>query len=624
MCGIAGYVLTRGPVDNGARLQAMGDSIRHRGPDGEGFHFAASASGAAVGLAHRRLAIIDLVTGDQPMIHPETGAALVFNGEIYNFGELRTELEALGHVFRTQSDTEVLLNAYVEWGTEAAKRLRGMFAFALWDPASDRLVLGRDPFGKKPLYLYEDGDKLLFGSEPKALLAFGIETRLDRASIGEFLSFKYVPGPHTLFAGIRKLMPGTIAVWREGTLVETSYFIPPYGTKPEKRMQLEAGFEEFGRLLDESVRIRMVSDVPYGAFLSGGIDSSALVALMSDHTTSPVNTFAVGFEEARYSELEYAKLVAERFSTRHTELTVRADDLIEHIPTLIDHSDGPIGEASNIPIYLLSREAARSVKMVLTGEGSDELLGGYPRDSVERFVGTYQHLVPGALHRGLVQPMVDRLPSRFWRLRPLAAALGERDFAGRMQDWLGGEDRGSQQRLLRQSLPERALDPTPFTPDPGRTPLERILYFEQRSWLPDNLLERGDRLTMAASIEGRMPFMDTQLAALLARLPDAARIKGFTRKVMLRRLMRDRLPSVILNRPKLGFRVPVAEWFRGTMRSYVRDTLGIAGGLVETIFDRSAVERVLVAHETGARNNEKLIWMLLNLQLFQQRFRLAA
>jgi asparagine synthase (glutamine-hydrolysing) len=624
MCGIAGFIVSGRAPDVERRLKRMADSIRHRGPDGEGFFHDVCDGSYTVGLAHRRLAIIDLATGEQPMVHQSAGVTLIFNGEIYNFDILRGELETRGHRFRTRSDTEVLLNAYVEWGPDCVRRLRGMFAFALWDHPRRRLMLARDHFGKKPLYIHESRGRLLFGSEIKALLAYGdLRPALDRPSIADYLVYRYVPGPHTLFAGILKLMPGSYALWEHGRLVHRSYYTPPYGLSPGRDAPIDDPVGSFARELSTSVQIRMVSDVPYGAFLSGGIDSSAIVALMSRHSAKPINTFSVGFREARYSELPYARLVAQQFATRHCELLVSAEDLMQHLPKLIEHSDAPVAEASNIPIYLISREAAKSVKMVLTGEGSDELLGGYPKHSAERLTGAYQAFIPGWLHRRTVEPMTNLLPYGFRRLKIMMAAMGIREARERLPRWLGALSFAERDRLLVAGLERRVPDPRPFLASGARSALERMLYFDQTSWLPDNLLERGDRITMAASIEARMPFMDSELTALVARLPDRWRIRGWTQKYLLRRAMRDVLPRQVLARPKVGFRVPVNEWFRGSMRGFVRDHVTGPGTLARQLFRSQEVERVLQEHEGGRQNHEKLIWTLLNLELFQRQFHLG-
>ena len=625
MCGIAGFILTGNLRDAERRLRAMADSVRHRGPDGEGYAlFSVGEHRYTVGFAQRRLAIIDLLTGEQPMTHQQAGVTLIFNGEIYNFKELRQELEARGERFRTRSDTEVLLNAYVAWGPGCVNRLRGMFAFALWDHPRRRLMLARDHFGKKPLYLYERDGVVLFGSEIKALLAFGaVAPELDRASIADYLVYRYVPAPHTLFAGVRKLMPGSYALWENGRFKETNFYTPPYGEEPEAGPPIADPVATFREKLDEAVRLRMVSDVPFGAFLSGGIDSSTIVALMTRHSAQPINTFAVGFREARYSELHYARLVAEKFATRHVEVVVSADDLMQHLPTLIEHGDAPVADPSNIPLYLISCAAAKSVKMVLTGEGSDELLAGYPKHSAERFVALYQRIMPAVLHRRLVEPLTHLLPYEFRRVKIMAAAIGLRDPRERLPRWLGALSFSECDRLLDNSVPRRPVDAQPFAASPRRSALERMLYFDQTSWLPDNLLERGDRISMAASIEARMPFMDTELAALVARLPDSWRIRGLVQKYILRTAMADILPTVILGRPKVGFRVPVNEWFRGPMRSFIRDHIGGQRSLCRELCDRRQIEQVLSEHESGRQNHEKLLWTLVNLELFQERYALG-
>jgi asparagine synthase (glutamine-hydrolysing) len=626
MCGIAGFILPGQPKDAGRRLQAMTDRIAHRGPDGEGFFVQSTADGAhTVGLGHRRLAIIDLVTGDQPITHQSAGVTLIFNGEIYNFQDLRRELEGKGHRFRTTSDTEVLLAAYVEWGPQAVSRLRGMFAFALWDEKRQRLVLARDHFGKKPLFIHERGGALFFASEIKAILAFGeMSPALDRASLADYFVYRYVPAPHTLFAGVRKLMPGSYAVWQDGVLSEAEFFRPPYGEAPEiDAAPVADPLAAFAATLEQAVRIRMVSDVPYGAFLSGGLDSSAIVALMSRHSEQPINTFSVGFGEARYSELPYAAAVAKQFRTRHTELVVAADDLMRHLPMLIDHQDAPVAEASNIPIYLISQAAAKSVKMVLTGEGSDELLAGYPKHSAERFAALYQRLVPEGAHRAIVAPVLNALPYRFRRIKIMAASIALRDPVERMARWMGASTFAERDKLLAGVSERHPAEPWPFAADRRRSALESALFFDQTSWLPDNLLERGDRITMAASLEARMPFMDIELARLMARLPDRWRIRGFTQKFILREAMKNILPREILARPKVGFRVPINEWFRGSMRAYVRELIDAPGSLTRTLCDRPTVDRTLAEHESGRQNHEKLIWTLLNLELFQRQFQVS-
>jgi asparagine synthase (glutamine-hydrolysing) len=624
MCGIAGWIDRAAAGTPGEVLDRMTDAIAHRGPDGAGGFHGNSRDGAwRVALGHRRLAIIDLEGGVQPMVAAGGETAIVFNGEIYNFQELKRELEALGHRFATNSDTEVLLAAYRQWGADCLGRLRGMFAFAIWDAARDRLFLARDRFGKKPLYLYEDGGTLVFGSEIKALLAHPqVPAELDRRSVVEYLYWRYVPGPHTLFRGIRKLAPGCFAQWDKGRLHEACWYTPPdAGERPRNGVQPDV-VDAFTELLDECVRIRMVSDVPFGAFLSGGLDSSTVVALMARHSSQPINTFSVGYRESRYSELRYARMVAEAFGTNHHELVIRAEDVIEELPTLIGFRDAPVAEPADVPIFRLSVEARRSVKMVLTGEGSDELIGGYPKHWFEPYVAMYQRVMPAPAHGGLLEPLITLLPYGFRRIKTVAKSFALRDPHQRLPRWFGALSPAEVAKLAALDAPERPLDPRPFRVAKLQSPLRRILFFDQTSWLPDNLLERGDRMTMAASIEARMPFMDHELAAFLARLPDRYRVRGLTGKWLLRQAMADKLPKVVLDRPKVGFRVPVNEWFQTRLRGWVHDLLLGPASATRDWYRRDALGRLIDLHVSGRQNNEKALWMLVSLELFQRKYQL--
>ncbi|MGE5478450.1 MAG: asparagine synthase (glutamine-hydrolyzing) [Bacteroidales bacterium] len=625
MCGIAGWIdRETTPIGPGV-IEAMTNAIAHRGPDGAGRWDGVAGSGRwRLSLGHRRLAIIDLEGGVQPMVEAGERAVLVFNGEIYNFVELRAELEAAGHAFRTHSDTEVLLAAYLHWGADCVQRLRGMFAFALWDAARERLFLARDRFGKKPLYLWQDGDgALVFGSEIKALLAHPrVPAELDRASVAEYLAWRYVPGPHTLFAGIRKLPPASWAMWEHGHLTEASYWSPPdAGDRPVKAVAADP-VGDFTELLDECVRIRMVSDVPFGAFLSGGLDSSAVVALMSRHSALPINTFSVGYAEANYSELKYARMVADHFRTNHHELVIAADDIIADLPRLTRFRDAPVAEPADVPIHRLSRAARETVKMVLTGEGSDELLGGYPKHRAEPLVAAYHRLMPGPLHRFVVEPLVGALPYGFRRVKTVAKALSLRDPRQRLPAWFAALSPAGAAKLLALDVPERTLDPRPFRVAKRQTPLRRVLAFDQMSWLPDNLLERGDRMTMAAGIEARMPFMDHELANHLARLPDSLRVHRMTGKWLLRRAMADMLPAQVLHRPKVGFRVPVNLWFQDRLRGWVTELLLSSESATRDWYRVDRLARLVDDHVSGRHNHEKALWMLVTLELFQRQYRL--
>ncbi len=626
MCGLAGWIAPAATAPGAGVIEAMTAAIAHRGPDGSGRVDAVTRDGGwRLALGHRRLAIIDPNGGVQPMHSADGRVSLVFNGEIYNFRDLRAELVSLGHLFRTQSDTEVLLEAYRAWGAACVTRLRGMFAFALWDAGRERLLLARDRFGKKPLYLWRGSSgALVFGSEIKALLAHpAVPRRLDRASVAEYLSWRYVPGPHTLFDGIVKLRPGSWALWEGGRLAEASYWAPPDAGERATRDSPADPVGAFTRLLDECVELRMVSDVPFGAFLSGGLDSSAVVALMSRHSDLPVNTFSVGYAEARYSELKYARVVAGAFRTNHHELEISAEDVISDLPALTAFRDAPVAEPADVPIHRLSREAARTVKMVLTGEGSDELLGGYPKHRAEPWVGLYQRAVPAAWHDRAVRPPAEALPYAWRRLKTVARVAGLRDPRVRLPRWFGAFTPAEVEGLLALAAEPRELDPAPFRVARRASALRRVLAFDQASWLPDNLLERGDRMTMAASIEARMPFMDHELALYLSRLPDRWRVRGLTGKVLLRRSMAGVLPPVVLDRPKVGFRVPVNEWFQGRLRGWVHDLLLGSGSLTREWYRRERLAGLVDEHVSGRRNHEKALWMLVTLELFQRRYGLS-
>ena len=621
MCGIAGWIAKPGGTLTSETLAAMLEAIAHRGPDGHGMWDArCAATGQQVFLGHCRLAIIDPEGGHQPMRDAANGLTLTFNGEIYNFRELRDELAALGYRFTRDSDTEVLLRAYQHWGCEVVHHLRGMFAFALWDDRNQRLVLARDRFGEKPLFLYEDARGLYFASEIKALLRIpGLRPDVDLQGVWDYLAYRYVPGPKTLFTGVRKLMPGTVATWERGALGERRYWSAPDRCALPARSSQGDVVGGFLDQLGQAVKLQMVSDVPFGAFLSGGIDSSTIVALMSRHN-SMVKTFSVGFGEDGYSELAYAGEVAKHFGTRHHEIVVANRDVVEWLPRLVAFRDAPVSEPSDIPIHLLAREAGRTVKMVLTGEGSDEILGGYPKHVVERFAPGFQ-FIPRLLRRRLIEPLVRALPYDFRRIKTAIANLNIEDWRERYVRWFGALDRGERDRLsvLRlNGAPAGGIPP--FDADPGASALRRMLYFDQTSWLPDNLLERGDRMTMAASIESRVPFLDHELARFVSSLPDRYRVRGLRTKWILREAGRQLLPARILKRPKVGFRVPVNQWFRGEMRDQLLDHLASASSLTRKYYDAGTLSRVLTEHLNGRQNHEKLLWSLLNLEIWHRQY----
>ena len=602
----------------------MAKAIAHRGPDGEGFFRTQTRNGVwDVAFAHRRLAIIDPEGGHQPIVDRARDLALTFNGEIYNFRELRTELVAAGETFTTDCDTEVVLKGYAVWGPAVLDRMRGMFGMALWDGRRQRVLLARDRFGQKPVFTARVGDGVLFGSEIKALLAHGqLKPRMDMRSVLDYLVYRYVPGPDTLFEGIVKLPPGSYAIWEDGRLQITRYYTPPDALP---RPDVAPPADPAAALLDQvedAVKARLVSDVPFGAFLSGGIDSSVIVGLMARHCDHPVNTFSIGFPEQEYSELDHAKTVADHFGTNHTPLVVRPETLMDHLPTVVQFRDAPVSETADLPIHLLALEAGKTVKMVLTGEGSDEVLAGYPKHWAERYAASYNRVMPRRIHHRLVRPLIDRLPYRHRRAKTLASTIGIADVAERWPRWFGALTPAERDHLTRiDARPRPPREEVSIPPTDTRSALRRILCFDQTSWLPDNLLERGDRMTMGASIEARMPFMDHEFIAFASRLPDDHRVQGTTGKWLLRRAVQELLPQEIIERPKVGFRVPVNEWFRTSLAGYLRDHLTGSDSLTREFYEPREINRLLDDHVGGRHNHEKLLWALLNLEIFQRHYR---
>ncbi len=623
MCGIAGWIVSGQVNQSQDVLGRMAKTMIHRGPDDEGLYFDSLADPSGqVALAHRRLSIIDLSGGHQPMFDPCNGNVIVFNGEIFNFQELREELRSLGRQFSSHSDTEVILHAYAVWGTRCVERFRGMFAFALWDKRNQQLFLARDHFGKKPLFLHESKEGLVFASEIKALLCFpGIERELDKEGLWEYYSYRYVPAPKTLFRGIRHLMPGTYAIWKQGELLETRYFTPSDQLKLDATKTIENPQKAFLALLDEAVKIRMISDVPFGAFLSGGIDSSAIVGLMARHSSSPINTYSVGFKEGAYSELAHSSEIAKQFRTNHHELVISEQDIQNNLETVIHYKDTPVSEPSDIPILLLAKEASKTVKMVLTGEGSDEFLGGYPKHVYEGY-GYQMRRIPRVLRQALFEPIMSMLPYKYYRQITALRSLNLDDDTDRLPRWFGALSVAERRRLIHPAMHchyDRSGD-YQYQTQAGNSPLRKILYFDQTSWLPGNLLERGDRMTMGASIEGRMPFMDVELSRFIAKLPDHYRVRGRTTKWLLRSVMHELLPQSILDRPKVGFRVPVNIWFQTTLKDYLYDHLTGTDSRTKSFYNSEHLHKILSQHTQGKVNHEKTLWTLLSLELWHRAY----
>jgi asparagine synthase (glutamine-hydrolysing) len=620
MCGIAGFVrrdAAADPAADHALVRAMCQRIRYRGPDDEGVHVQA---GGAIGM--RRLSIIDLATGHQPIANEDGTLWVVFNGEVYNYQTLRQDLLARGHRFQTNSDTETLLHLWEQDGIAGISRLRGMFAYALWDTAHRELILVRDRFGKKPLYYAERPEGLYFGSELKCLAQAGVPLDLEPRALQLYFQFGQIPDPWSPYQAIRKLAPGGWLRYQASTgrVSQGIYWtLPqPAGSAAPPGMTEQDAIEEIRERFDESVRLRLISDVPLGAFLSGGIDSSSVVASMARQTGAPVKTFSIGFEEAAFNELHWARLVAERYGTEHHELIVRPD-VVNLCGQLVEHFDEPFADASAIPTFLVSQLAARHVKVVLTGDGGDELFAGY--DSFfaidrERWLdGTPLWL------RGMASKFADALPysaygKSYLRIMSRPTALG----------------RHFERSIASYSLRRKLLAPEwmlPGNADPWNETfagtlrggdaddaLVQALYFEATARLTGDILVKVDRMSMANSLEVRCPLLDHNLAELAMRIPYTWKMRNGRGKDILIRSIGDRLPPELLNRPKQGFAVPLELWMRGPLRDFLRDHLLSSEFLSYRMVSPDFLRHIIEEHESGRRNNYHVLWMFLMLALW--------
>jgi asparagine synthase (glutamine-hydrolysing) len=620
ICGTAGFE----PVDRSV-LERMAAAIRHRGPDDDGFYLDTYGDGLSVGLGFRRLSIIDLVTGKQPISNETGSVQLVLNGEIYNFRELRTDLESRGHVFMTNSDTEVVVHLYEEHGERCVEQLNGMFAFALWDRSRRELLLARDRFGKKPLYYADVGRSLIFGSELKALLEHPTCPReLDLDSVARYLAFEYVPTPHSIFGGVHKLPAGHVLTWRDGSSSTKPYWDLTFDSGPDADEGDLA--EELREQLRAAVRRRLVSDVPLGAFLSGGIDSSSVVALMAEALApGSVKTFTIGFGDASFDESSHARRVASHFGTDHHEEVFTPDVMLGLLPEVYGVMDEPFADASILPTYLLSRFTRGHVTVALGGDGSDELLAGYPTFAAERVARLYP--VPEAVNARTAIPLADRLPvstsnfsfdfklKRFLRGAALAPAR-------RHAAWLGAFMPSEQSALL--STPPRGgvLEEAErtFAAAPTRDPVERLIYLYAKTYLQDDILVKVDRASMAHSLEVRAPFLDVELAAFLSRVPPRFKLRRLGTKHLLKRAMADVLPRGISDRPKKGFGIPVARWFKAELREALLDELSASRLRAQGLFEPSEVQRLVTEHLDGRRDHRKALWTLLVFQLWHRNW----
>ncbi len=624
MCGIVGIVRPGSASVDEALLRRMADAVQHRGPDEEGFYVNGS-----VGLGMRRLAIIDLKGGQQPIPNHDGTAWIVFNGEIYNYLELRDQLEKLGHSFHTNSDTEAIIHAYDQYGADCPNHLRGMFAFAIWDERTQELFLARDRVGKKPLLYAQVNGDFVFGSEFSALLLHPrISREVDTEALHYYLSFMCVPAPLTAYRAIRKLEPGHSLRLRKGEVTVQQYWQPDFSKKLDISEE-EAG-ERAVAILRDAVKVRLMSEVPLGAFLSGGIDSSAVVALMSEESSEPVKTFSIGFEEQDFSELHHARRVAEHFGASHHEFIVRPDAL-EVLPILVEHYGEPYADSSAIPTYYVARETRKHVTVALNGDGGDEAFAGYERYAAMRFAEKYRRLPP-FLRQSIVQQALELLPSsetRRSRVRDAkrflrAASLPKVE---RYMSWVSVFDTEAKNDLYSDSFRQETrnmatsdlLEPW-FKNSNGSGIVDAALLADIKTYLPNDLLVKVDIASMAVSLEARSPFLDHHLIEFAASLPENMKVRGLTTKYLLKRSLRRLLPPENLSRRKMGFGVPIGHWFRGKLEPFLRETLLSDKAGNRGLFKKEVVHRMVELHTRGERDHSHQLWTLLMLELWFKRF----
>jgi asparagine synthase (glutamine-hydrolysing) len=621
VCGIAGIVGKRGEVVEAADVHRMCQTIVHRGPDDEGIY----AQGP-VGLGMRRLSIIDLAGGKQPIHNEDRTVWVVFNGEIYNFPELRRELEGRGHQFYTHSDTEVIVHLYEEMGADCVKKLRGMFAIALYDTKRDTLLLARDRLGKKPLHYALHQGRLLFGSEIKTILALHPElAEIDPEGVLQYFYFGYIPDPHTAFQRIRKLPAGHLMEFRHGEMKIRQYWdLPEYGTHPP--ISEEECLDELERRLEEAVRIRLISDVPLGALLSGGVDSSIIVALMARTSAKPVKTFSIGFRAEEFNESEYARLVAERFGTEHHELILEPD-LEETLTYLSGMMEEPFGDSSMLPTYYVCRMARRQVTVALSGDGGDELFAGYDRylvamerrkfDSLSRWLGPiYRDRIHGLIPAGMYGKNLAWNASLTDRDRYLdgisflPALHRERDLFTR--EFLDSAERLPDPLLEWQRIYDGA---------PARDRLSRLLYLDTKTYLNSDILTKVDRMSMATSLEVRVPLLDHELVEWVTSLPVEWKFRSGVRKHILKKLAeRLGIPPALLHRRKQGFQLPLVEWMRSETKAKFWGVLLESRTLQRGYFKPEAVRTVIDEHVRGRRNRSGMLWRMLVMELWHRNF----
>jgi len=623
MCGICGEITSLSRKINRGTLSAMLGVLHHRGPDDEGVYI-----NAGIGLGHKRLSIIDLQTGHQPIGNEDETLQIVFNGEIYNFQDLKVILESKGHQFKTKTDTEVILHMYEEYGTSCVTHLRGMFAFAIWNEKKKELFCARDRVGKKPLYYTFINDSFIFASEIKALLQYpGIQKKVSVEAIDYFLTYNYIPPPTTIFQGVYALMPAHYMRITHNKIVEiNSYWDIDFSKK------LNISFTEAQHMLrqklKEAVKLRMISDVPLGAFLSGGIDSSIVVALMSELSTEPVKTFSIGFEEESFSELSYARLVAERYGTDHHEFIVKSN-AIEILPKLVWHYDQPYGDSSALPSYYVARETRKFVAVALNGDGGDESFAGYLRHKAGMISESCYHVVPQWFWHRLykLMPTVSKQKNILRYLKRFAEAAGENPARRNVlwhclfRDELRARIYSKQMLHDIASINTFALLEDIFTRTQTNYLLDRILYTDIKTYLPGDLLVKMDIATMIHSLEARSPFLDHELMGWTAQLPVSFKMNYFNGKYILKKAFKSYLPKPIIKRQKMGFGVPLEAWFRQKpLNTYLKDHVLSMKSKQRGYFKHEVIKKLIDEHEHGAYDHGYRLWALLILEIWHRLF----
>ena len=629
MCGINGIAFSsrsRRVIDV-RQLERMRDVITHRGPDDQGLFIDGN-----VGLGHRRLSIVDVSGGHQPMTVENGQLHITYNGEIYNHGDFRAELEAKGHLYNTHCDTEAILHLYEEYGSNVVDHLRGMFAFAIWDKEKRQLFIARDRLGVKPLYyVHADDGSLYFASEIKSLIEAGaIKPEINFGALPDYLANRATCGESTLFHGVRRLLPGHTLVWQDGKIKIEEYWDVHFETDGlDERRSDKDYVDEWRELFRESVRLRLMADVPLGMFLSGGIDSSAIAAMMSGMVREPIKTFSVGFSEREANELEFARLVATRFKTEHHEIVISPKDFFDALPLLVWHEDEPIAFESSVPLFFVSKLAQQHVKVVLTGEGSDELLGGYARYRKTllnlSFGKNYEAFAPAAV-RGLVQGQLKNLPFKLQNKLNRTFLNLPSDIESIYFDNFAVFARSIQAKLLTCKTKERAGQSSPYSTLQGylqktdaQSWLDKLLYVDMKTYLHE-LLMKQDQMSMAASIESRVPFLDHKLVEYSARLPERFKIRGKTTKWILREAMRGILPAEILTRKKMGFPVPLGRWLRNEFRWVVDEYVVHERAINRGIFSPQVVRTLVAEHSSGTANHASQLWSLINFEIWARQF----